>query len=171
MKHLLVTLAVSSYTGHEPNKSQIKISSLDNSMFHEREKRRNYTMEFKRKAVKYTEKNSNHKAAEKIYVAFKRIREWRQNQLKIFEPTVKPINKRLEGSGRKTTRPTIRKPISLKWIYDRRPNGLRVSKKLIMAKVKYFYKSKCHESDKSLFVASNGWVNNFMRRNGFFATS
>ena len=107
MKHLLVTLPVSSYTGHEPNKSQIKISSLDNSMFHEREKRRNYTMEFKRKAVKYTEKNSNHKAAEKIYVAFKRIREWRQNQLKIFEPTVKPINKRLEGSGRKPQDPRL----------------------------------------------------------------
>ena len=36
-----------------------------------------------------------------------------------------------------------------------------------MAKVKYFYESECHESEKSLFVASNGWINNFMRRNGF----
>ena len=36
-----------------------------------------------------------------------------------------------------------------------------------MAKTKYFYKSECDESKKSLFVASNGWVNNFMRRNVF----
>ena len=42
---------------------------------------------------------------------------------------------------------------------------MRVSRKHIMAK--YFYESECDESEKSLFVASNRWVNNFMRRNGF----
>ena len=36
-----------------------------------------------------------------------------------------------------------------------------------MAKAKYFYETECDESKKSLFVASNGWVSNFMRRNGF----
>ena len=36
-----------------------------------------------------------------------------------------------------------------------------------MAKTKYFYKSECDKSVKSLFVVSNGWFNNFMRRNGF----
>ena len=36
-----------------------------------------------------------------------------------------------------------------------------------MAKAKYFYEVKCDESEKSLFVASNGRVNNFMRRNSF----
>ena len=51
-------------------------------------------MEFKRKTIEYSEKNRNHKAAEKLHVAIKRIREWRQNKLKIFEPTVKPKNKR-----------------------------------------------------------------------------
>ena len=64
------------------------MSSLDNSMSHKGEKRRNYTMEFKREAIEYAEKNSNHKAAEKFLVAVKRIREWRQNKLKISEPTV-----------------------------------------------------------------------------------
>ena len=33
--------------------------------------------------------------------------------------------------------------------------------------MKYFYESECHESEKFLFVASNGWVNNFMLCNGF----
>ena len=41
-----------------------------------------------------------------------------------------------------------------------------VSSKLVMVKAKYFYESECDESEKSLFVASNGWVNNFLRPNG-----
>ena len=36
-----------------------------------------------------------------------------------------------------------------------------------MVKTKYFHKSECNESEKSLFVVSNGWVNNFTRCNGF----
>ena len=73
--------------------------------------RRCYTMEFKREATEYTEKNSNHKAAEKF-------------------------------------------PVACKWIKQWRPN-------------KYFYGQECDESKKFLFVASNRWVNNFMRCNGF----
>ena len=46
-------------------------------------------------------------------------------------------------------------------------NGLRVQSKPIMGKAKYFYKSECDKSKKSAFEASNGWVNNFMRFNGF----
>ena len=64
------------------------MSSLDNSMSRKGEKIRNYTMEFRREAIEYAEKNRNHKAAEKFLVAVKRIREWRQNKLKISEPTV-----------------------------------------------------------------------------------
>ena len=36
-----------------------------------------------------------------------------------------------------------------------------------MTKTKYFYKSECDKSDKFLFVVSNGWVNKFVRRNGY----
>ena len=39
------------------------MSPLDNSVSHKGEKRRNYTMEFKREAIGYAEKNGNHKAA------------------------------------------------------------------------------------------------------------
>ena len=49
----------------------------------------------------YGEKNSNHKTAEKLCVTVKRIREWRQNKLKIFEATIKPKNKSLEDRGRR----------------------------------------------------------------------
>ena len=46
-------------------------------------------------------------------------------------------------------------------------NRLRVSRELIMAKTKYYYESECDESEKSLFAASSGWVNNLMCPNGF----
>ena len=49
------------------------MSSLDNSMFHKGEKRRNYTIEFKREAVEYAEKNSNHKAAKKFMLLLNKI--------------------------------------------------------------------------------------------------
>ena len=39
-------------------------------------------MEFKREAIEYAEKNSNRKAAEKLYVPIKRIREWKQKNWK-----------------------------------------------------------------------------------------
>ena len=44
---------------------------------------------------------------------------------------------------------------------------MRVSKKLIMTKAKYFYESECDESEKALFVTDIGWVNNFIRPNRF----
>ena len=58
------------------------MSSSDNSISHKGEKRSNYTMEFKREAIKYAEKNSNHKAAEKFHVAVKRIRESKTKEQK-----------------------------------------------------------------------------------------
>ena len=142
------------------------MSSLDNSMSHKGEKRRNYTMEFKRAAIEYAEKNSNYKAAENFRVSVKPIREQRQNNLKIFEPIIKRKNRRLGGSGRKQRDQQSENQL-VQQIYDRRYNGLRVSRKLIMAKVKYSYKSECDESEKSFLVTGNGWVNNFMRCNGF----
>ena len=105
-------------------------------------------MEFKCEAIEYPEKNSNHKAAEKFHVAVKRIREWRQNKLKIFEPTAKPQNERLEGGGKKAADLQLENQLA-EWIYDRRSNDLRVSRKLIMTKAKYFYNIAC---DESLFL-------------------
>ena len=70
-------------------------------MSHKGEKKGNYTMEFKRGTIEYAEKNSNYKVAKKFHVAVKRIKEWRQNNLKIVESTIKSKNKILEGGGRK----------------------------------------------------------------------
>ena len=71
--------------------------------------------------------------SEKFQVAVKRIRGWRQNKLKIFEPIIKPKNKRVDGAGRKPLDQQLENRL-VKWIYDRRSNELRLWRKLIMAK-------------------------------------
>ena len=76
------------------------------------------------------------------------------NKLKIYEPTVKPKNKRLKGGGRKPLDLQLGNQL-VEWIYDRISNDLRVSRKLIMAKVKYFDESECDKNERSPFVASN----------------
>ena len=35
-----------------------------------------------------------------------------------------------------------------------------------MRKVKYLYDERCDQSERDLFVASHGWLEKFMRRNG-----
>ena len=77
------------------------MSSLDNCMLHKKEKKEGIAQWNLNAAIEYAEKNSNHKAAEKLCVAIKRIIEWRQNNLNIFERIIKPKNKRLQSGGRK----------------------------------------------------------------------
>ena len=74
------------------------MSSLDNSLSHKGKKEG--IRQWNSNAIDYAETNSNHKAGE-FHVAIKGIREWRQNKLKIFEPTVKPQNKRFKGCRKK----------------------------------------------------------------------
>lgn len=71
----------------------------------------------------------------------------------------------LDGGARKPLGLQLKSQL-IEWIYDRRPNGMHVSRKCIMAKTKYFYRSEYEESEKSHFVASNGLVNNFLDCNG-----
>ena len=66
----------------------------------------------------------------------------------------------------KTIRPTIRKPISWMDLWQE-IQWTACLGETYHSQAKYFYESECDESEKFLFVASDGWVNNFMRRNGF----
>ena len=56
---------------------------------------------------------------------------------------------------------------SLSWIQQRRSNMLRVSRKFIMFKAKSIYDEKCGDNEelKVGFVASNGWLTKYMKRN------
>ena len=73
---------------------------------------------------------------------------------------------RVEGGGRKLTDNELEDEV-LNWIHRRRENMLRVSRKLIMFKAKAIFDEKCGDDEalKESFVASNGWLVKFMKRN------
>ena len=136
---------------------------LNQVISHKGEKRRSYSMEFKRDVVKYAKQNSNNGAAKKFKVDRKRVREWVQNEDKLLPLRGKRC--RLDG-GRKVTDVELEEEV-LNWIHERRANMLRVSRKLIMFKAKAIYNEKCgnNEALKDGFIASNGWLVKFMHRN------
>ena len=130
--------------------------------------KRSFSMSFKKEAITFAETTNNHDAARKFNVDVKRIREWRQKKAEIVDTCAKAKGqgkRRLEGGGRKITDEGLEEQL-LEWIHGRRSSGLRVSRKLIMMKAKFLYDETCDESEKDLFLASNGWLQKFMRRNG-----
>ena len=73
---------------------------------------------------------------------------------------------RLDGDGRKLTDVEVEDEV-LSWRQQRRSNMLRVSRKLIMCNAKSIYDERCGDNEelKAGFVASNGWLRKFMKRN------
>ena len=136
---------------------------------HKGEKIKSYTLNFKLEAVKFAELNGNRCAARKFNVDVRRIREWRNKKEQISEQCRKPHGKQrkmLDGTGRKPAHEVVENKV-LEWIYDRREKNLRVSCILIMKKAKIIFDSTQTSSETSeSFVASRGWLRNFMRRHG-----
>ena len=119
-------------------------------------------MEFKKATIKYAQENSivqqrNSKSIEK------KVREWVQKEEKVT--SMKEKRFRLDGGGRKLTDVELEEVLS--WIQQQRLNMLCVSKKLIIFKAKSIYDEKCGDNEelKAGFVASNGWLTKFMKRN------
>lgn len=134
------------------------------------EKVRSYTVKFKIEAVEYAEKNSISAAAKKYNVDRKTIREWKEKKADIVALVKRAgkSRKRLDGAGRKPLSEVLEERI-VSWITDRRDKRLRVSRKLIMKKAKLLYLDM--KEDHALvhggdFVASKGWLENFMKRHG-----
>ena len=73
---------------------------------------------------------------------------------------------RLDGDGRKLTDVELEDEV-LSWRQQRRSNMLRVSRKLIMFNAKSIYDERFGDNEelKAGFVASNGWLRKFMKRN------
>ena len=73
---------------------------------------------------------------------------------------------RVEGRGRKLTDNELEDEV-LNWIHRLRENMLCVSRKCIMFKAKAIFHEKCGDDEalKESFVASDGWLVKFMKRN------
>ena len=133
---------------------------------HKGEKVRNFILPIELTAISFAEEHGN-RAAKKINVGRKRIREWRAKNDSI-EKNVKKVKgsqrKRCDGGGRKPFSEKLDEAV-FEWFQEHRSKGLRVSRKLIMKKAKYLYEEMVRDSqsegDESL--AGTGWLRNFMK--------
>lgn len=141
------------------------------AMSHKGKKISTYSTKFKLEAIAYAENHSNNSASKKFTVDDKRIRYWRKSKeelLAINKRNQGAKKKRFDGAGRKTLDQQMEENL-VEWIYTRRAKGLRVSRKLIMKKALVIFGEKQKDNSDEInveFVASTGWVTNFMRRNG-----
>ena len=89
-----------------------------------------------------------------------------RNSKSVKKESVSGSRFRLDGGGRRLTDVELEGEV-LNWIQKRRSYILRFSIKLIMFKAKYIYNEKCGDNEelKAGFVAKNGWLTKFMKRN------
>lgn len=108
------------------------------------------------------------------------IRRWRRDEAKIIETDEKPKRmrstsigekfghrSRVTGGGRKPIFDDIEKEV-MKWIDERRSKGWVVSRDLIKKCALELYRdqNKDENETEENFTVSDGWITNFMRRNG-----
>ena len=149
------------YLKYKSTKSNFYKMSAETS--NKGEKRKGYTTQFEQNLVRYTNENSNHTAATRFKVDLKRVREWKKQIEKIT--STNPKNQKLAGGGRKLIDVDLEESL-LPWIYDRHSNALRVSKKMIMFKLKSMYNEMNPDPAKqAVFVASRGWLEKIMKCN------
>ena len=124
-----------------------------------------YSTEYKLEAIKFAEESKSiSSAAKKFNVDRKRIREWQSAKAKLQAADNK--RKRLDGGGRKPFDVGLEDEL-LEWIHERRSSGLRVSRAMILHKARASHEQKCKAWQVSpSFIASNGWVQKCMARNG-----
>ena len=105
------------------------------------QKKRSYSMEFKKQVLVYAEANSNRSAssASNFDVKTKCVKEWK----KYFEKTksTKPNRQRLDGGGRKCIDENLEEDL-VHWIYEKRSKILHVIRKMIMWKARNIFNKK-----------------------------
>ena len=124
-----------------------------------------YSTEYKLEAITSAEESKSiSSVAKKFNVDRKRIREWQSTKAKLQAADNK--RKRLDGGDRKPFDIGLEDEL-LEWIHERRSSGLRVSRAMILHKARASHEQKCKAWQVSpSFIASNGWVQKCMARNG-----
>lgn len=128
-------------------------------------KKRSFSAEFKLEAVNYAEHHSGEAAARKYNVDPRRIREWKKLKQALIEMKEEgKQKKRLHGGGRKKVSEEMELRIVM-WILEQRHKNLRVSGKMIRNKAQQMFQTV--SDGKRQFNATAGWLQKFMKRNGF----
>ena len=125
--------------------------------------RKSYTVAFKLQAVKVAREKSNRAAARQFHVACKRIREWRRQEGQLLGMGRK--RRRLDGGGRKPAIGQIEDEL-LQWIRKLRWDRVRVTRNMVKRQASHLYSMDSDGDGDGEFSASDGWLQNFMKRKG-----
>ena len=134
-------------------------------ILHKGQKRRAFTVEFKKTVVKFEMENTNRLAAQKFSVEPICVREWRENFEKII--STKSSKQQLEDRGWKCFDSVLEEKL-VAWVYEQHDKMLHVSRKIIMFKVKKMFDNENEDlAARETFVASRDWCEKFMTRHRF----
>ncbi len=129
-------------------------------------KYKSYDLQFKLKAIERAEEEGNHATARALGIDRKRLREWRMQKVELQaivqsegEMRTNSKRRRLCGGGC-TAKFANEEQIIADWILEQREQHFRVTRNMIAEKAKQVFE----DND---FKASQGWMNNFMRRWNF----
>ena len=118
-------------------------------------KKKSYDAAFKLSVVQYAAKHSNREAGKKFGVGESSVRDWKKQQDKLSDLPSK--KRRLPGGGRKPLDQDMEAWLK-EWIEEQRSRHLRVTRSAIQ--------KKATEIHGDGFVASRGWLERFLERNG-----
>ena len=108
--------------------------------------------------IEYAAKHTNREAGRKFNVGESSVRDWRKQKNKLAVLPSKSLC--LPGGGRRAHAPDIEETLTA-WIEDQTSRHLRVTRTTIQKKALNLY------GGDDGFSASRGWLENFLRRNGF----
>ena len=136
----------------------------------ENKKRRSYTIETKLAVLDYFKMNSIEKNAKHFKVDPKTVRDWRKQREEL--ENLKSISssnakqKRLEGGGVKVHSEELETRLCT-WILNQRDKRLCVSQKMVQTEALKLFKELDEGDSNKEFKASDGWLQQFFKRNEF----
>ena len=128
---------------------------------------KSYTIEEKLKAVELAKRTSKANASKALKINRRRIQEWCGQELKLRRVLKPKKAKRLSGGGRNLNCEQVEMGVK-EWIEEQRSKNIRVTRKAIQEKARQLFQEAPQAiKNNPSFVASDGWLFNFLRRNGF----
>ncbi len=118
-------------------------------------KKRSYDVSFKLEVVDFAEQNTNRGASRQFGIDEKSVRSWRKFKSELA--TLPNGKKRRSGGGKKPKLPDM-EAVLVEWVKGEHAQGIKVTRGDIQRKALMLSSSKN-------FTASNGWLDNFIRRN------
>uniref|UniRef100_A0A1A8HKE0 Matrin 3-like 1.1 n=1 Tax=Nothobranchius korthausae TaxID=1143690 RepID=A0A1A8HKE0_9TELE len=128
----------------------------------EPKKRRKFDINFKEKVLEYAAEHSGEQAAKHFSIDPKRIRYWKKQRMDLAAANKRRA--RLPGGGRKKVSTELDTKLS-DWIHSMRDKHNRVSRRIIRNKAVEIYPTVSDGGEQ--FLASRGWLQKFLIRNGF----